>query len=63
MLSALGQEKQQLAGLLSGADIYLVKPVPPQELAAAIRRAVSLSVFDRQEHQMRLLEELPPENR
>ena len=58
MLSALGREKEQMAGLLSGADIYLVKPVPPQELVAAIRRAVSLGAIDREEHQMRLLEDL-----
>jgi len=62
MLSAMGREKEQLAGLLSGADIYLVKPVPPQELVAAIRRAVSLNGTDRQENQLRLLEELPPKN-
>jgi DNA-binding response OmpR family regulator len=62
MLSALGREKEQLAGLLSGADTYLVKPVPPQELVAAIQHAVSLSARDREEQQLRLLEELPPEN-
>jgi len=63
ILSALGREKEQLAGLLSGADMYLIKPVPPQELVAAIQRAVALSTSDRQQRQLRLLDDLPPESR
>jgi two-component system alkaline phosphatase synthesis response regulator PhoP len=63
MLTALGREKDELAGMLSGADIYLIKPVPPQELVAAIRRAVALSDADLRQRQLRLLDELPPETR
>jgi two-component system alkaline phosphatase synthesis response regulator PhoP len=63
MLSALGREKDQLAGMLSGADMYLIKPVPPQELVAAIQRAVAVSESDRRKRQLRLLDELPPEGR
>jgi CheY-like chemotaxis protein len=51
VLSALVQDRDQLAGLLSGADAYLTKPVKLADLLAAIERAIALTAQQRrQEH-------------
>jgi DNA-binding response OmpR family regulator len=47
ILSALVQEHQQFAGLLTGADVYLEKPVTLTDLLAAIETAIRLSCSDR----------------
>lgn len=47
MLSALIQENDQLVGLLSGADAYLLKPVKLADLLAAIHQAMALSAAQR----------------
>jgi DNA-binding response OmpR family regulator len=47
MLTALAQDHNRLAGLLSGADHYLIKPVKPQDLVDTIRRAIACSHEDR----------------
>lgn len=41
MLTALAQDRYHLAGFLSGADQYLVKPVKPQDLVAAVHQAIA----------------------
>lgn len=41
ILTALAQDKDRFAGLAAGADQYLLKPIKPLELVAAIRRAVT----------------------
>ena len=61
ILSAMVQEKDQLAGFLSGADEYLVKPVSPLELVRTIERALGLTQEDRRSHLQRLLDDLSAE--
>lgn len=54
MLSAMAQDRDQLAGLLAGADQYLLKPVDPLALVAAIERAIHLSADERTARLLRL---------
>ena len=61
ILTALAQDKDQFAGLAAGADLYLIKPVSPVDLAAAIKRAIAISEAERLERWQTLLEEAPPE--
>jgi DNA-binding response OmpR family regulator len=58
ILSALVQDHEQLAGFLSGADVYLLKPVEITELMVAIDTAINRTAQQRAE-QMRLLAEDP----
>jgi CheY-like chemotaxis protein len=48
MLTALAQEENRLAGLLSGADRYLVKPVRIPDLIEAIQEAIATSRVERE---------------
>ena len=47
VLSALVEDHQQLAGMLTGADAYLIKPVKIVDLVQAVERAMRLSAEDR----------------
>jgi len=47
VLSALVQDDEQLAGILTGADAYMIKPVKLMDLVRAIDRAVRLSPQER----------------
>ncbi len=61
MLTALAQEKDQFAGLAAGADVYLVKPVKPQILAATIYQVLKESPEERAHRYQELVErENPP---
>ena len=57
ILSALVQEHEQLAGLLSGADAYLIKPVKIVDLVQAIERAINMTAEERGRGLKRLSEE------
>ena len=57
MLTALAQEKNQFAGLALGADHYLIKPVAPRELVAAVQQAVTISAQERSQRLQSLLDE------
>lgn len=54
VLSALVQDHEQLAGLLSGADAYLTKPIKIADLVAIIDKAVFLTSDERERHMRRL---------
>ncbi len=56
VLSALVQDQEQLAGLLTGADAYLIKPVKLSALVRAIDHAVHLSAEERLRASRRLLD-------
>lgn len=47
ILSAMVREREQLAGYLSGADAYLVKPVTMTDLLTAIDNAIGLTEEER----------------
>jgi CheY-like chemotaxis protein len=47
VLSALARDRDQIAGMLSGADAYLTKPVRIAELVRAIEAAITLSAEQR----------------
>jgi CheY-like chemotaxis protein len=47
VLSALVQDDEQLAGILTGADAYMIKPVKLVDLVQAIDCAVSLTPEER----------------
>ena len=58
ILSALTREEDQMTGLLSGVDEYLMKPFKPSALNAAIERVLSLTPDDRQRRMDQLVQSL-----
>jgi two-component system alkaline phosphatase synthesis response regulator PhoP len=61
VVSALVGERDRLAGMLSGADEYLLKPVSLPALIETVRRVIGRSEDERSERQQALLDSLPPE--
>ena len=58
ILSAMVQERDRLAGFLSGVDEYLLKPVSPLELVRTIRQVIDRGEAERQQRLQTLLEDL-----
>src|SRR4051794_28821217 len=56
ILSALAQEHEQLAGMLTGADAYLLKPVTIARLIEVITEMTSSGADVRMERRQRLLD-------
>lgn len=54
VLSALAQDRDEAAGMLSGADAYLFKPARIADLLQAIQRAMQLTVEQRQRRRQEL---------
>ena len=61
VLSALVQDRYAWAGLVSGADAYLFKPVKMAELLQAIRTATQVTAAERQQRWSPLLADTPEE--
>jgi DNA-binding response OmpR family regulator len=59
VLSALVQDHEQLAGLLTGADAYLTKPVKISTLVQTIDAALRLTAHERRRHAQHLFEQVP----
>lgn len=57
ILSAMVQDRDRLAGFLSGADAYLVKPVSPVQLVETITRVMSQGEEERQRRIRALLDD------
>jgi two-component system alkaline phosphatase synthesis response regulator PhoP len=56
ILSALAQEHEQLAGMLTGADAYLLKPVTIAQLVDVITEATATSAEAREQRRQELLD-------
>ena len=56
MLTALVQERDELTGLFSGADVYLRKPLNPYQLVQAIKDVLALDPHQRLAKMQRLSE-------
>ncbi len=56
ILTALTQERDQFAGLASGADLFLTKPVLPSDLAQAIEQVMARTSAEREDAYLSLVE-------
>jgi CheY-like chemotaxis protein len=57
ILTALAQDVDQFVGQAAGADLYLLKPVTPQDLAVAIKHVIQLGEDERKRRMHQLADE------
>ncbi len=57
ILSALAQQRNEVAGLLSGADAYLYKPVDLEVLLRAVHEAIRLTAEQRRQRMQMLMDD------
>ena len=57
MLTAMAQDRDKFAGLAVGADQYLIKPVTPRSLIAAVHQAVTINDADRRQQVRKFAQE------
>lgn len=57
ILTALAQDVDQFAGHAAGTDLYLLKPVTPQDLAVAIKHVIQLGEDERSRRMHQLADE------
>lgn len=57
IVTALAQEHEVFAGMATGTDRYLIKPIKPQALAAAIEQVLRLTEAEREQRYRWLAEE------
>ncbi len=63
ILTALVQDRDRFIGLAAGADQYLVKPVRPLDLVAAVRHALAMSNVERDQAIRELIDAPIPDAR
>lgn len=61
ILSAMIQQKDRLAGFISGVDEYLMKPVSPLQLVQTIREVIGRGETERQQRLQALLDDVATE--
>lgn len=61
ILTAMIQDKDRLAGFLSGTDEYLMKPVSPLQLVQTIGEVIGRSEAERRQRLQAMLNDLAPE--
>jgi CheY-like chemotaxis protein len=57
ILSAMVQQRDKMAGAFSGADVYLDKPLHPQQLVTAIEQVLQISPQERRSRLQDLAEQ------
>src|SRR5215467_9893999 len=55
ILTAMAQDRNRLVGLISGVDQYLIKPVTPRDLLAALQKSLQVTPEERQGRLKRLV--------
>jgi CheY-like chemotaxis protein len=62
ILTALTQDQHRFGAFLAGADRYLMKPIKPSDLVAAIEEAIRVSEAERARRLQSLAEGMSPED-
>ncbi len=58
ILTAMTQDMDRLAGMIAGTDVFLTKPIAPQDLVLAIRKAITTTDDDRFSRMQQLINDI-----